>query len=56
MDRIPVFQVKEVDAVAEYAGLVIALDAEPLSRVQPAEAPLQLRRNVLLQILLHRRS
>jgi hypothetical protein len=36
VDRIPVFNVKEVDPLAKNLGFVIRLDSKALSRVQPA--------------------
>ena len=49
MDRIPVLRMKEVDALAKYLRLMIALDSEPLARVNSPEAFLQPRKNVLLR-------
>ena len=49
MDRIPVLRMKEVDALAKYLRLMIALDSEPLPRVHSAEAFLQPCKNVLLR-------
>src|SRR5947208_9705300 len=39
--EIPVFRMKEIDALAEYPAFALALDAEPLPRVQPPEALFQ---------------
>jgi hypothetical protein len=41
VDRVPVFNVKEVDPLAKNLGFVIRLDSKALSRVQPAKSPLQ---------------
>ena len=48
MDRIPVFRVEEVDAVAEYV-LVVLFDSEALPRVHSSEAQLQLCENLFLR-------
>ncbi|MGB8183346.1 MAG: hypothetical protein WCF13_13350 [Stellaceae bacterium] len=42
MSRVPVLDVKEVEATAEDAAFVIGFDAETLARMQAAEAPLKL--------------
>jgi anthranilate/para-aminobenzoate synthase component I len=50
MTRIPVFNVKEVDALAENTCLVISLDAETLFRVQTSETLLQIFSNVFAHL------
>jgi hypothetical protein len=47
MDRIPVLDMKEVDALAENARLMVGLDSQPLARMQPPQAALQLVQNFL---------
>src|SRR5260370_24029860 len=48
VDRIPVLNVKEVDATAKYALLIVLLDSEPLPCMHASEALLQFCKNVLL--------
>src|SRR2546423_12688684 len=39
--EIPVLGMKEIDSLAEYPAFALALDTEPLPRVQPPEALFQ---------------
>ena len=45
---IPVFQMKEGEALAEDLGFVVGLDAQALPCVQTSEALLQLDQNILV--------
>jgi hypothetical protein len=53
MTRIPVFNVKEVDALAENTRLLISLDAESLFRVQAPETLLQIFSYVFAHLCLN---
>jgi hypothetical protein len=48
VNRIPILDVKEIDAAAKDARLVITFDAEPLSRMRTAKAPLQLKEDIVV--------
>src|SRR5271157_5217510 len=48
MDRIPVLDVKEVDALAEDLRLVVRLDSKSQSRVQRSETLLQFQQDFLV--------
>src|ERR1035437_5123406 len=41
MDRIPVFYVKEIDALTENLRFMVRFDSQSLPRVQPSETSLQ---------------
>jgi hypothetical protein len=46
MDRIPVLDIEEVQALAEGLRFMVRFDAQPLSGVQPPETSLQDRYDV----------
>jgi hypothetical protein len=41
MDRIPVFDVKEIEALSEDPGFVVGLDSEALAGMQPSKPSLK---------------
>jgi hypothetical protein len=49
MDRIPILDMKKIHAMAEDMCLIVLLDPEPLSRMQPSEALLQFFHKLLRQ-------
>src|ERR1700756_2298406 len=51
VDRIPVLNVKEIDATAKYASLMILFNSEPLAGIHSPEALLQFCQDVLLHLM-----
>ena len=46
--RVPVLRMKEIQAVAENARLMIKLDPQSLPRVRPAETPFEREKTLVL--------